>query len=109
MQALHGNTVAVLGDVFQPLTGSNRAVPSTAVRWRAGFASRITSKRLGKEARGTMKRRGLELGQHRGQVNETTDRRFFQDTDRANHGDGTSCGFLAAVMVINHEDSVRQF
>src|SRR5262249_42308982 len=50
--------VTVLGDVLQPLTGSNRAVPSTAVLWRAGFASRITGKRLGKEARGTMKRRG---------------------------------------------------
>ena len=55
-------SVTALGDVLQPLTGSNRAGPSPAVRRRPGFASRITGKRLGKEARGTMKRRGLELG-----------------------------------------------
>ena len=52
----------VLGDVFHPLTGSNRALPSTAVRWRAGFASRITGQRLGEETWGSMKCRGLELG-----------------------------------------------
>jgi hypothetical protein len=52
----------VLGDVFHPLTGSNRALPSTVVRWRAGFASRITGQRLGKETWGRMKGRGLELG-----------------------------------------------
>jgi hypothetical protein len=52
----------VLGDVFHPLTGTNRALPSTAVRWRAGFASRITGQRLGKETWGRIKGRGLELG-----------------------------------------------
>jgi hypothetical protein len=52
----------ILGDVFHPLTGSKRALPSTAVRWRAGFASRITGQRFGKETWGSMKGRGLELG-----------------------------------------------
>ena len=60
MSMLYG--VTGLGDVFHPLTGSNRALPSTAVRWRAGFASRITGQRLGKETWGRMKGRGLELG-----------------------------------------------
>ena len=52
----------LLGEAFHPLTGSNRAVPSTAVRWWAGFASCTTGKRLGKETWGSMKGRGLELG-----------------------------------------------
>src|SRR5262245_53812932 len=90
-----------LGDVFHPLTGSNQALPSTAVRWRVGFACRITRKRIGKEARGTMKRRGLELGERRRESNQTTDRRCFQDTDRADDVDSTPCRFLTAIVVIN--------
>ena len=98
-----------LGVVFHPLTGSNRALPSTAVCWRVGFARRITRKRIGKEARGTMKRRGLELGEHRRESNQTTDRRGFQDTDRADDVDRTPCRFLTAIVVINQQERVRQF
>ena len=39
---LLASLLANLGDVFHPLTGSNRTLPSTAVRGSVGFAGRIT-------------------------------------------------------------------
>jgi hypothetical protein len=52
-----------------------------------------------------MKGGGLEVGEHQGQIDETPDRCCFQDSKRADHSDGTPCGFLTAVVVI---DGVNQ-
>jgi hypothetical protein len=56
-----------------------------------------------------MKGGGLEVGEHQGQIDETPDRCCFQDSKRADHSDGTPCGFLTTVVVIYDENRARQF
>jgi hypothetical protein len=56
----------VLGEAFHPLTGSNRTLPSTAVRGSVGFAGRITGQHFVIQGLGGVEGRRLQLGQHRG-------------------------------------------
>jgi hypothetical protein len=56
----------VLGEAFHPLTGSNRTLPSTAVRGSVGFAGRITGQHFVIQGWGGVEGRRLQLGQHRG-------------------------------------------
>jgi hypothetical protein len=59
-------SVTVLGEAFHPLTGSNRSLPSTAVRESVGFAGRITGQHFVIQGLGGVEGRHLKLGQHRG-------------------------------------------
>ena len=82
---LLASLLANLGEAFHPLTGSNRTLPSTAVRGSVGFAGRITGQHCVIQGWGGVEGRLLQLGQHRGQVNQTPDSGYFQDTDDAGH------------------------
>ena len=57
--------VTGLGDVFHPLTGSKRTLPSPAVRGSVGFAGRITGQHFVIQGLGGVEGRRLQLGQHR--------------------------------------------